>query len=192
MVWQAAARAGAPFDILQTEVNRVLDVLRDPALKTESAEEIREKKIWSIVDGVFDYTELSRMVLGRHWRQFNTAQKEEFTSLFSRLLGSVYIQRIMTYTDEKVVFERETMMTDTKAEVQTRIITESKEIPVHYRMILKETEWRIYDVVIEGISLIANYRSQLREILASKSPEDLLEILRKKKGESESRTSQKS
>ncbi len=175
-----SALAAPPLETIQTQVNRALEVLRDPALKAESARESKEKKIWAIVDGVFDYTELSKRTLAQHRKQFTPDQQEEFTRLFGKLLGSVYMDRITAYQDEKVVFGKVTNLSDQTAEVQSEVVKSSKSIPIHYRMIFENGEWRAYDVVIEGVSLVQNYRSQFREILTNKSPEDLLKILRKK------------
>lgn len=172
--------AGTPLNTVEGNVNRVLEVLRDPKLKGEDSKSIKEKRIWAIGEDLFDYTELSRRTLGRNWRKLSPDQKKEFVELFSRLLGTVYMDRIVTYTDEKVVFEKERMMSDTKAEVKSKVITKSGEIPIFYRMIKKNGTWKVYDVIVEGVSLIKNYRSQFRRILKNKSPEDMLGILRKK------------
>lgn len=175
--------AGPALETVQTKVNEILDVLRDPALKAESAKKTKEEKVLSIINEIFDYTELSKRALGRNWKKLNPDQREEFKDLFSKLLGNVYIDRIMAYSDEKVVFNKETALSEKKVEVQSKIVTESKTIPIFYRMIVKNGEWKVYDVLIEGISLNKNYRSQFKEILKKQSPEDLLEILRKKVGQ---------
>jgi phospholipid transport system substrate-binding protein len=179
-LWPVSVFAASPQETIQTQVNQALEVLRDPALKAESAKETREKKIWTIIDGVFDYTELSKRTLAQHWKQFAPDQQEEFTRLFGKLLGSVYIDRIMAYKDEKVLFGKVTNLSDKTAEVQSQVLRSSKSIPIHYRMILGNEEWKVYDVVIEGVSLVQNYRSQFREILTNKPPEDLLKMLRQK------------
>ncbi len=179
-LWPVSAFAVSPLETVQTQVNRALEVLRDPALKAESAKETKEKKIWAIIDDVFDYTELSKRTLAQHWRQFTPGQQEEFTRLFGKLLGTVYMDRITTYKDEKVVFGKVTNLSDRTAEVQSEVLRPSKSIPMQYRMILGNGEWKVYDVVIEGVSLVQNYRSQFREILTNKPPEDLLRMLREK------------
>jgi phospholipid transport system substrate-binding protein len=154
--------------------------LRDPALKADSAKAAKEKKIWEILDNVFDYTELSKRTLAQNWKRFSPDQQKEFISLFGKLLGTVYMDRIIAYKDEKVVFGKVTQISDKTAEVQSEVTRSSKSIPIHYRMILERGEWKVYDVVIEGVSLVQNYRTQFREILTNKSPEDLLKTLREK------------
>jgi phospholipid transport system substrate-binding protein len=176
------AKAGLPLDTVQGHVNNVLDVLRDPALQGEANKEAKEKKIESIADQMFDYVVLSRLTLGRGWKEFNKEQQKEFVSLYRSILEKAYMDKILSYTDEKVLFDKEMMLSENKAEVQTKIITKSTEIPINYRVYLKDGQWRVYDVIIEGISLIQNYRTQFREILANNPPEEVLKILREKIG----------
>lgn len=174
------ANAGVPLDTVQGHVNNVLDVLRNPALQGEGNKEVKQKKIEAIADQMFDYMVLSRLTLGRNWRKFSDNQRQEFVSLYRSILEKAYMDKILSYTDEKVVFDKETMLSEKKAEVQTRIITKSAEIPINYRMYLKDGHWKVYDVIIEGISLIKNYRTQFREILINNPPEEVLKILREK------------
>ena len=176
------AYAGAPLNAVEVHVNKVLDVLRDPALKGESGKKAKKEKIRSISEKMFDYPELSRRTLGQDWKKLNPSQQKEFTELYRTLLEDAYADKIVNYKDEKVIFGKENPLTEKTMEVQTTIVTKKADIPINYRVILKEGAWRVYDVVIEGVSLINNYRSQFREILANKSPEVLLDTLRKKVG----------
>jgi phospholipid transport system substrate-binding protein len=172
--------AGAPLNTVQANVNKVLDVLRDPKLKPESAKEIKKAKLRLIYDEMFDKVELSRRTLTRNWNSLNSAQRQEFVQLFKQVLEKAYIDRILAYSNEKIIFERETILSDNQAEIQSRFVTASKEIPVSYRLILKDGVWKVYDVVIENVSLVQNYRTQFNDILTKNTPEQLLEILRKK------------
>ena len=131
---------------------------------------------------MFDYTELSRRSLGRNWKRLDTDQQKEFVNLFRRLLGKAYMDRVMVYTDEKVVFFKESLFSGNKAEVKSKIITKSNEIPMDYRLILENDFWKVYDMSIEGVSLVKNYRSQFKSILKDKTPSDLIRILREKVG----------
>ena len=173
-------RAGVPFDTVKGHVNEVLKVLRNPALQGEANEEAKQEQIETIADEMFDYVALSRLTLGRNWRKFNSDQKKEFVQLYRSILEKAYMDRILSYTDEEVTFGKETMLSEKKAEVQTHIITKSVEIPIFYRVYLKDGKWKVYDVIIEGISLVKNYRTQFRDILANNPPEEVLKILRKK------------
>jgi phospholipid transport system substrate-binding protein len=91
--------------------------------------------------------------------------------------------RLLEYQNETVVFEKQTQMTDTRAEVQTHIVTATNQIPIHYRLILKDGQWKVYDLIIENVSLVKNYRSQFDSILSRQTPEELLDILRRKTAE---------
>jgi len=174
--------AGTPLDTVKSRVNEVLDVLRDHSLKGESGKKAKKAKIRSISERMFDYNELSRRTLAQNWNKLNPAQQKEFIELYKSILEDAYVDKIMSYTDEKIAFNKENPLTEKTAEVQTTILTKKADIPISYRVIQKEGSWRVYDVVIEGVSLISNYRTQFKEILANKSPEVLLDTLRKKVG----------
>jgi phospholipid transport system substrate-binding protein len=131
---------------------------------------------------MFDFTELSRRTLGNNWKKLSPEQQKEFISLYTSLLEDTYANKIMTYGDEKITFTKEVPLTEKTVEVQSTVMRRSAEIPIYYRVILQDGAWRVYDVVVEGVSLISNYRSQFKEILANKPPESLLESLRKKVG----------
>jgi phospholipid transport system substrate-binding protein len=174
------AYAGVPMDTVQANVNKVLEVLRDPKLKAESAKELKKEKLRPIYERMFDDVELSKRTLAKNWNSMNAAQRQEFIQLFRQVLEKAYIDKILAYTNEKIVYDRETMVSGSQAEVQTRVVTSSKEIPISYRVILKGSDWKVYDVVIENVSLVLNYRTQFNEILAKNTIEQLLETLRKK------------
>jgi phospholipid transport system substrate-binding protein len=158
----------------------VLDVLRDPKLKAESAKGTKKEKLEAIYEQMFDEVELSKRTLARNWNKLNPVQQQEFIQLFRQILEKAYIDKILAYTNEKIVFSKESMLSDNQAEVQTKVITASREIPIFYRVILKDGPWKVYDVVVENVSLVQNYRSQFNSILAKNTPDQLLEILRKK------------
>jgi len=180
MIIPLPAFAGVPLETVKVHVDKVLDVLRDPALKPESAKKLKKDKIRAIAEKMFDFTELSKRTLAQNWSKFTPEQQKEFINLYKSLLEDAYADKIMTYTEEEILFTKEIPLTEKTAEVQSTVIRKTEEIPIYYRVILKDGVWMIYDVVIEGVSLINNYRSQFREILVNKPPESLLETLRKK------------
>ena len=180
LLFSLPAWAGAPQDAVRLNVNKVLDVLRDPTLKAESAKEPKKEKLRLIYNGMFDDIELGKRTLARNWNSLNTAQRQEFVKLFRQVLEKAYVDKILDYTNEKIVFEKESMLSATQAEVQTKIVTASKEIPIAYRVIVKDGAWKVYDIVIENVSLVLNYRTQFNEILEKNKPETLLETLREK------------
>ncbi|HNZ64836.1 MAG TPA: ABC transporter substrate-binding protein [Smithella sp.] len=172
--------AGAPLDSVKKCVNEVIGIVGDPKLKSESAKEIKKEKLRVLYKQMFDEIEFSKRTLTRNWNNFTPAQREEFVKLFEQVLEKAYGDKVLSYTNEKVDFYKETMLSANQAEVQSRIITSSKEVPVFYRVIFKDGKWKVYDVVVENISLVQNYRTQFNDILAKDKPEQLLEILRKK------------
>ncbi len=174
------AFAGAPTVAVENTVNRVLDVLKDPKLKGPSAKEAKAEKLRVIYKDMFDEMEFSRRTLTRNWNKFTPPQRKEFVDLFEQIMEKTYLDRILEYSNEKVVFYKETMAGNDKAEVQSKIVTASKEVPIYYRMILKSGKWKVYDVVVENVSLVQNYRNQFNEILAGSTPEQLLQTLRDK------------
>jgi phospholipid transport system substrate-binding protein len=183
LIFPPFAYSAAPLDTLKEHVDKVLEVLRDPALKGERGRDVKQEKIRLISEEVFDFTELSKRCLGQNWNKLNPDRQEEFIRLFKSILQRTYAGKMTSYTDEKVIFKEEIRLSENTAEVPTTIATKTSEIPINYRLIEKEGRWKVYDVVIEGVSLVNNYRTQFREILANKTPEAMLDILRKKVGE---------
>jgi phospholipid transport system substrate-binding protein len=176
----ASIQSDEALDFVRTSVDKVLTILRDPAYKEESAREIQHQKLRTLTQSLFDYNEISRSVLGGKRKAFTPEQMDEFSDLFTRLLERTYLNRIQDYSDEKVIYGKATMLSADRAEVETDAVTASKQIPINYRVIYRHGEWRGYDVLIEGVSLVRNYRSQFNNILQKKSPEDLLQQLREK------------
>jgi phospholipid transport system substrate-binding protein len=182
LIFPVSVFAGSPLEAVKGNVDKVLAVLRDPSLKAQSARKLRKDKIRVVSERMFDFTELSKRTLAQNWKRFDPKQQKEFVGLYRSLLEDAYANKIMSFTDEKIIFTKEFTLTEKTAEVQSVVQRRNEDIPIYYRVILKDGEWKVYDVVIEGVSLINNYRSQFREILADRTPESLLETLRKKVG----------
>ena len=174
--------ADVVLDAVKAKVNSVLEVLRDPKLKGEAGKKVKEQRIQAGAEKLFDFVELSKRTLGLRWNDFTPEQRKEFVQLFEGILKDAYIERITAYDNEPVNFTKEVPLSETTAEVQTVVITKSGQVPINYRVIKKENDWRVYDVVIEGVSLVSNYRTQFREILGNNPSEKLLETLRTKAG----------
>jgi phospholipid transport system substrate-binding protein len=180
LVAPAPIQAATARETVESQVNKVLKELAEPGFKDQT-KDAKIVKIRSIVNEIFDYTELSKRTLGREWSKFNAPQQSEFVKLFSELLEKTYADRLLSYSDEKVVFEKESLLREGQAEVTSHVLTaDGKKIPLDYRLVQKEGSWRVYDVIIEGISLVKNYRDQFRDILAKDSPEEVLKMLRDK------------
>ena len=172
--------AGDAKETVKGQIDKMLTTMQTPEFKGLTRE-AKLTKISAIINEVFDYEELSRRTLGREWRKFSPDQQKEFVTLFEKLLEGIYADRILAYTSEKIEFGKETELKKGRTEVESYIITtDNKKVPLFYRMTNKSGQWRVYDVVIEGISMVKNYRGQFREILSTKKPEDLLQTLREK------------
>jgi phospholipid transport system substrate-binding protein len=165
---------------VETQINKMLARMQEPSFK-EQSRDAKLADIRKIINEIFDYQELSERTLGRDWKKFNPQQQTEFVDLFSKLLENVYADRILAYTHEKIDYGKVTELSKDQVEVESYIITtDNKKVPLFYRLIQKDGNWRVYDVVIEGVSMIKNYRGQFREMLTNKTPEDLLQTLREK------------
>ena len=172
--------AGVPLDFMKVNADRVLEVLRDPKLQGEAGLKVKEQKIEAIADNVFDFVELSKRTLGLNWNKFTPEQRKEFVQLFKSRLRDTYVDKVAAYSNERVNFTKEVPISDTTVEVQSVVVTKGRPVPINYRLMKKGNDWKVYDVVIEGVSLVSNYRTQFREILANNPPEKLLETLRNK------------
>ena len=170
------AHADEPLKIIETRVDRIVKILGNKGLD----EDVKVKQLEMAADETFDYVYLSRMTLGRNWLKLDDSQRSEFVDLYRQLLEKNYMGQLLKYTDEKVVFDRQTMLSDTKAEVDSNIVSSDKKIPITYRLIQRDGDWKVYDLVIEGISLVSNYRTQFNDILSRQTPAEMLVILRKK------------
>jgi len=176
------AGAETPLGTVETGVNEVLEILKDPRLQGVGYEKEKKEKIWNVLNEFFDFTELAKRTIGRQWKEITDKEKREFIALYKSVLEDAYMERILAYSDEKIVFDSETKLSDTKVEVMTRVIRRTTEIPIAYRVLKEGDRWMVYDVIIEGVSLTGNYRTQFREILVNGTFEDLLKILREKVG----------
>jgi len=165
---------------VQAHVDRVLKVLGNPALKGPKAEQEKKAGVVAEGDKLFDYVELSKRTLGLSWNQFSMDQRKEFVDLYKQLLEVTYMDRLMAYAGEKMRFAKEMPLTGNTVEVRSELLTKTGPVALAFRLINESGQWKVYDVVIEGVSLISNYRSQFREILANHDPQTLLETLKKR------------
>ncbi|MCP3676193.1 MAG: ABC transporter substrate-binding protein [Deltaproteobacteria bacterium] len=178
---QSLADASEPTDQLKATIDEVVTILRDPSLEGAEMADQRRARLRKKMKERFTFAEMAKRSLGKHWREMNSDEREEFTTIFARLIENSYIGKIEGYTDEKVLYEKE-MLRKRTAIVKTKIITkQGTDIPLDYRLInRKGGEWMVYDVVIEGVSLVRNYRTQFSKALRSSSYEDLVEKLKSK------------
>ncbi len=169
-----------PYKVVKDAINEIIGVLQNPAYKGECNKEKRRAKLRELVYQIFDFQETSKWVLGRHRRQFTPKQFKEFSDLFAKLLEKTYIKKVESYSGQKIIFGREIKFSRNKVEIRTKVLYNGQEVPIYYRLIRKHGKWVGYDVVIDGVSLVKNYRSQFNELLRKKSPEKVLEEMRNK------------
>ena len=173
--------AGPPTDSMKMTIDEVLRIVREKELKLPEKAEERRHLLENVVAARFDYTEMSRRALGAPWNQLTDQQKQEFVDLFRTLLTNSYADKIETYSGEGVQYLNERTEKE-YAEVRTKVLSGKTEIPLDYRLINKTDDWRVYDVVVDGVSLVNNYRGQFTKILRASSYSDLVDQLRKKTG----------
>ncbi len=173
--------AQQPLDALQGPINQIVTILNDPQYNDAAHKDVEREKIWGIIRKLFDFTEMAKRSLARNWRSFTPEQRKRFSGVFAEFLGNTYLDKIQKgYQKERVIYVKEEMVNDSKALVKTKIVRENLEIPIDYRMRLRKGAWSVYDVNIEGVSLVKNYRTQFGKILLNKSPDQLIERLKDK------------
>ena len=175
----ADASAGTATEAVRATIDEVLRILGDKDLKQPSRADERRKLLEKTVGARFDYQEMSRRSLGAPWNQLADKDKHEFVDLFRTLLTNTYADRVESYSGEGVQYLNERTEKD-YAEVRTKIQSGKTEIPMDYRLINKNSDWRVYDVVVDGVSLVNNYRGQFSKILRTSSYPELVDQLRKK------------
>ncbi|HXU90146.1 MAG TPA: ABC transporter substrate-binding protein [Methylomirabilota bacterium] len=177
------AAAGAPTEQLRTQVDRVLKLLDDSTLKAPDKARDRRTAVRKVADEIFDFGETAKRSLGRHWAARTPEEREEFVKLFGDLLERSYISKIELYGGEKIQYVADKVDGET-AVVQSKLLTKGGgEVPIEYRMHKKGERWLVYDVVIEGVSLVANYRTQFNKIIQTSSYQDLVKKMKTRQEE---------
>ena len=183
LVLGSAASAGVPTDQLRGATDRVLKLLQDSELKQPAKKDARRQQIRAVADEIFDWGETGKRALARHWQGRSEGERKEFSTLFADLIERSYISKIEQYSGERIVYAGETVEGD-QATVRTKLITKANtEIPIEYRMQKEGDRWRAYDVVIEGVSLVSNYRTQFNRIIQQSGYPELVNKLKAKQEE---------
>jgi len=173
-----SAQAGTPTERVKETTDKIIAILTEADLKGQP--EKKRSLIRKAADEIFDWEEMSRRSLGPHWRKLSEEERKTFVGLFSRLLDRTYMERVEDYSGEKVFYVGENVDGD-YASVEMKVLTSKNvEIPVVNKLKKNGGKWMIYDVSIEGVSLVNNYRSQFNSILSKSSFSELLEKLREK------------
>ena len=176
-VWVAA---GVPGDQVRQTTDKLLAILKDPQLKGESKKNERRDKLKELIYQRFDFTEMAKRSLGSEWPRRSPEEQKEFVKLFTDLLERAYLDQLESYSGEKIQYLKE-REDDNYAQVETKIIDKKgQEFSVNYRLHNRNGDWKVYDVVIEDISLVNNYRAQFKRALATASYEDLVNRMKGK------------
>lgn len=176
----AILQAATPTESVRQTVDNITAILKDPALKGEQKKKERREKLKEVIYRRFDFTEMAKRSLGSEWRKHSPEEQKEFVQLFSALLEDAYLDKIESYNGEQVRYLKERVDKDF-AEVPTKLVdNKGQEFSVVYRLYSSGGDWKVYDVVIEDISLVNNYRAQFSRVLAKSSYAELVDRMRKK------------
>jgi phospholipid transport system substrate-binding protein len=164
---------------IKAPIDAVIVILNDPQYKAAGTKAAQRDQIWKRVKPMFNFDEIARRAVARHWRDFNDAEKRSFSDVFAQFLGNTYIDKIQgEYHNEQIVYLSQDFYSDIYAEVKTQIIRQTLKIPVDYRLIKgKDGQWKVYDIIVEGVSLVKNYRTQFASILKKDKPAQLIQQL---------------
>jgi phospholipid transport system substrate-binding protein len=177
---QAQAGGGdVAQETLKTAIDKIIVLLRDPGLKAPAKFHEQREKLKTVIATVFDYKELSARTMGVNWKKFSPAQQDAFSRAFADLLAAQYLDRIQSYSNEEVLYTGRRESSAGNVEISTKIVKNGKDIAIAYRLTQLDG-WKIYDIVVEGVSLVQNYRVQFQEIMVKGSPDELIAQVKKK------------
>ena len=181
---QAAPESAPPTAVVRATLDAVFHILDDQQLKGPGHLTQRRHLLENIIAERFDYEEMSKRTLAAHWKPLNPSERQEFVQLFKAFLSDQYAARIEGYAGERVVYLSERTV-DGYAEVRTRLVSDKLDFPMDYRLTNKGGTWYAYDVIVDGVSLVMNYRSQFGKIIGESSFQELLRRLRERRGSEE-------
>ena len=170
------ARAAEPQEVIKAYIDNFVRVLRDPAYAGEANKAEQSERLWQVIQGGFDFQGIATVAVGPNWRGFSQAEKDEFSQVFAQLLRTNYLKKIQdNYQRQEVRILTQEVYDGKKALVKSSINRPGGDIPVDYRLWLRDGRWQIYDVTVEGVSLVQNYRTQFNEFLLKGTPAGLVQ-----------------
>jgi phospholipid transport system substrate-binding protein len=172
-----AASGETPTAVVRATITEMIRILEDETLKQPSRLKTRRRMLEDVVASRFDYREISKRTLTVRWKALSESERAEFVDLFKTFLTDRYAEKIEGYAGEQFQYLSE-RLEGPYAEVRTKLVSTKTEIPMDYRLLLKSEKWYAYDLVIDGVSLVRNYRSQFEKIIHSDSYEELVRRLR--------------
>lgn len=181
-VFMVSTAIAAPIDDIKKTVDEVVHIVADKDLKKNAVK--RRQSLKKAISGIFDYTEMAKLSLGKHWNNRTAAEKKQFAELFATLLENSYAGKIESYNNEKIVYIKEVPVDEEHAEVKSKVVTAARdEFTLDYRLFKQNGKWMVYDVIIEGVSLVNNYRSQFNKTITASSYDKLVKKLQSKNEE---------
>lgn len=181
----AEAWASPAMEQLRSTVDEVISILSNPSLKQPGQQQHRRQLLEQVIYQRFDYGEMAKRSLSGYWQRLSASQRGNFLRIFKELLERSYVSKLEAYTNEKIIYKSE-RQDDSYAEIRTMFVRRNDQIPINYRMINKDGKWWVYDVVIEGVSLVSNYRSQFGRIIRHSSYQELVRRMEAKLKEQQS------
>lgn len=180
-----AAEASPARKALEVSISRVLDCIKNPDYVNPATRPPLRRQIEDEVYHIFDFGEFSSRTVGPRWKEFSAAQKKSFSNAFADLLLTTYLNKVDGYNGEQVAYTGEIAnAAKTRVEVRTEItMKDGTRVPVAYRMMAKDNSWRVYDIIVENLSLVKNYRTQFQDILTSGTPDELIARVKAKADE---------
>jgi phospholipid transport system substrate-binding protein len=177
----SSAAVSDPVLFIKEAVDEIISILQDETLAAPARKAERKKRVVAIVEKKFDFREMSMRALAKHWQARSPEEQDRFVSLFKKLLENTYIAKVETYSGEKVVFKK-TARQGNKAIVYSNLVRKNVETPVNYKLKTADDCWMVYDVEVEGVSLVNNYRTQFASILNKENFASLIAKLEEKVG----------
>ena len=180
-IFMASVACANPTEDVKKTVDEVVRIVADKEMKKNETK--RRQSLKKAISGIFDYSEMAKRSLGKHWNVRTAAEKKQFAELFATLLENSYAAKIESYNNEKIVYIKEIVEED-HAEVKSKVVTAGRdEFTLDYRLFKQNGKWMVYDVIIEGVSLVSNYRSQFNKIITNNGYDKLVQKLQSKNQE---------
>jgi phospholipid transport system substrate-binding protein len=176
----APSRAGSPTEQVRATVDKVLTIVRSPKPKSKAQNEVQRAQLLEVISPRFDFTEMAKRSLGPNWARQTSEEQQEFVKIFTALMGRAYANNIESYTSQNVLYTRESE-DQNYAQVDTKIVSDNQPpVTINYKLHSVDKEWKVYDLVIEDISVVNNYRSQFDRVIARSSFEELMRAMKEK------------
>ncbi|MEW5725777.1 MAG: ABC transporter substrate-binding protein [Thermodesulfobacteriota bacterium] len=178
------APAEGPLETLRLRVDEFLEIMNDPQYGPDSRKAVQRERMWAVIKRTIFFEGVARLAVGKDWDRFSTEEKREFTDAFAELLAASYLKVVQEgYRDEKLAYLGQEFLAGDKAVVRTKVLRQGLDVPVDVKMIKVKGSWLIYDAQVEGVSLVSNFRAQFNRILLSRTPAQLIELMKEKIGE---------